>query len=118
MRIDLLNNQQTVKPRKLKFELNERNNENVMCRGTRRNFFGGGRGKRRIYYLLHKIKPYSGNQDFAKRFEPKVNMTLLKKMLRFEWHVEQTDAIQVYYGQGSGGKAHSRWVIFAISGKK
>ena len=40
---------------------------------------GGGGGKRRIQYSLDKIKPYSCNQDFAKRFEPKVNMTLLKK---------------------------------------
>ena len=45
-------------------------------------------------------------------------MTLSKKMLKFGRHVEQTDAIQVYYGQGSGGKAPSRWAIFAISGKK
>ena len=39
-------------------------------------------------------------------------------MLKFGWHVEQTDAIQVHYGQGSEGKAPSRWAIFAISGKK
>ena len=36
-------------------------------------------GKRRIHYLLDKIKPYNCNQDFAKGFEPKVNMALLKK---------------------------------------
>ena len=51
-------------------------------------------------------------------FDPKVNMTLLKIMLQFGRHVEQTDAIQVYYGRGSGGKAPSRWAIFAIFGKK
>ena len=48
---------------------------------------GGGGGKRRIHYLLDQIKPYSGNQDFAKGFEPKVNMTLLNKMLQFGRHV-------------------------------
>ena len=31
MRIDLRNNLQTVKPRKLKFGLNKRINESVMC---------------------------------------------------------------------------------------
>ena len=41
-------------------------------------FFQGG-GKRRIEYLLDKIKPYSCNQDFTKGLEPKVNMTLLKQ---------------------------------------
>ena len=51
-----------------------------ISRGARRNFFrGGGGGKRRIHYLPDKIKPYNCNQDFAKRYEPKVNMTLLKK---------------------------------------
>ena len=35
-------------------------------------------------------------------------------MLQFGRHVEQTNAIQVYYGKGSGGKAPSRWKIFAI----
>ena len=45
-------------------------------------------------------------------------MTLLKKMLQFGRHFEQSDAIQVYYGWGSGGKAPSRWAIFAISEKK
>ena len=89
----------------------------VISRGARRNFFRGG-GKRRIHYLLDKTKPYNCNQDFAKGFEPKVNITQLKKMLIFGRHVEQTDAIQVYYGRGSGGKAPSRWAIFAISGKK
>ena len=89
-----------------------------MIRGARRNFFWGGGGKRRIQYLLDKIKPHSCNQDFAKGFEPKVNMTLFKKILQFGRHVEQTDAIQVYHGRGSGGKAPSRWAIFAISGKK
>ena len=79
--------------------------------------FSGG-GKRRIQYLLDKIKPHSCNQDFAKGFEPKVNMTLFKKILQFGRHVEQTDAIQVYHGRGSGGKAPSRWAIFAIFGKK
>ena len=49
-----------------------------ISRGARRNFFRG-EGKRRIHYLLDKIKPYNCNQDFAKRHEPKVNMTLLKK---------------------------------------
>ena len=44
-------------------------------------------------------------------------MPLFKKMLQFGRHVEQTDAIQVYYGRGSGGKAPSHRVIFAISGK-
>ena len=39
-------------------------------------------------------------------------------MLKFGRHVEQNDAIQVYYGRGSGGEAPSRWAIFAISGKK
>ena len=63
------------------------------------------------------MKRYSCNQDFAKGLEPKVNMTLLKKILQFGRHVEQTDAIQVYQGRGSGGKASSRWTIFAISGK-
>ena len=38
-------------------------------------------------------------------------------MLKFERHVEQTDAVQVHYGRGSGGKAPSRLAIFAISGK-
>ena len=85
-------------------------------RGARRNFFRGG--KRHIQYLLDKIKPHSCNQDFAKGFEPKVNMTLFKKILQFGRHVEQTDAIQVYDGRGSWGKAPSRWAIFAISGKK
>ena len=66
--------------------------------------FSGG-GKRRIQYLLDKIKPHSCSQDFAKGFEPKVNMTLFKKILQFGRHVEQTDAIQVYHGRGSGGKA-------------
>ena len=79
-------------------------------------FFQGG--QQRIHYLLDKIKPYNRNQDFAKRFDPKVNMILLKKMLKFGRHVEQDDAIQVYYGRGSGGKATHRWAIFAISGKK
>ena len=79
--------------------------------------FSGG-GKRRIHYLLDKIKPYNCNQDFDKGFEPKVNITQLKKMLKFGRHVEQTDAIQVHYGRGSEGKAPSRWAIFAISGKK
>ena len=79
--------------------------------------FSGG-GKRRIYHLLDKLKAYNYNQDFAMEFEPKVNMTQLKKMLKFRRHVEQTDAIQVYYGWGSGGKAPSRWTIFANSGKK
>ena len=45
-------------------------------------------------------------------------MNLLKKMLQFWQHVEQTDVIQVYYGRGFGGKAPSHWAIFAISGKK
>ena len=80
--------------------------------------FFQGVGKQRIHHLLAKIKSYSCNQDFAKGFEPKVNMTWLKKMLKFGRHVEQTDAIQVYYGRGSGGKAQSRWAIFAICGKK
>ena len=75
-------------------------------------------GKRRIQYLLDKIKPHNCNQDFAMGFEPKVNMTLFKKMLKFGRNVEQTDAIQVYHGRGSGGKAPSRWAFFAISGKK
>ena len=79
-------------------------------------FFSGG-GKRRIQYLLDQIKPYSCNQDFAKGFKPKVNMLLFKKMLQFGRHVEQTDAIQVYCGRGSGGKAPSRWEIFAVFGK-
>ena len=39
-------------------------------------------------------------------------------MLKFGRHVEQTNAIQVHYGRGSGGKAPSRLAIFAISGKK
>ena len=51
-------------------------------------------------------------------FKPKVNMALFKKMLRFGRHVEQTDAIQMYYGRGFGGKPPSRWKIFAISGIK
>ena len=42
-------------------------------------FQGGGGGKRRIHYPTDKIKPYNCHQDFAKGFEPKVNMTLLKK---------------------------------------
>ena len=87
----------------------------ITNRGARRNFFR--RGKRRIHYLLDKIKPYNCNQDFAKGFEPKVSITLLKKMLKFGRHVEQNEAIQVYYGRGSGGKAPDRWAIFAISGK-
>ena len=45
-------------------------------------------------------------------------MTLFKKILQFGRYVEQTDAIQVYHGRGSGGEAPSRWAIFAISGKK
>ena len=49
-------------------------------RGARRNVFrGGGGGNRRIHYLLGQSKPYSCNQDFAKRFEPKVKMILFKK---------------------------------------
>ena len=67
---------------------------------------------------MDKIKPYNCNQDFAKEFEPKVNMTLSKKILQFGRHVEQTNAIQVYYERGSGGKSPSCWSIFAISGKK
>ena len=39
-------------------------------------------------------------------------------MLKLGRHVEQNDAIQGYYGRGSGGKAASSWAIFAISGKK
>ena len=39
--------------------------------------FSGG-GKRRIHYLLDKIKPYNCNQDFAKGFEPKVVTQFLK----------------------------------------
>ena len=31
-------------------------------------------------------------------------MTLLKKILEFGRHVEQTDAIQVYHGRGLGAK--------------
>ena len=50
---------------------------NLMSRGARRIFFRGG-GKRCIHYLLDKVT-HSCNQDFAKGFEPKVNMTLLKK---------------------------------------
>ena len=45
-------------------------------------------------------------------------MTQFLKMLKFGRHVEQTDAIQVDYGRGSGGKAPNRWAIFVISGKK
>ena len=72
-------------------------------------------GERHIHYLLSQSKPYSCNQDFAKRFESKVKMILFKKMLQCGRHVKQTDTIQVYYGWGSGGKAPSRWAIFAIS---
>ena len=36
-------------------------------------------------------------------------------MLQFGLHVEQTNAIQVYYGQGFWGKVPSRWAIIAIS---
>ena len=38
-------------------------------------------------------------------------------MLKFGRHVEQINAIQVDNGWGSGGKAPSRWAIFAIFGK-
>ena len=34
-------------------------------------------------------------------------------MLKFGRHVEQTDAIQVYYRWGSGGKASRRWTQFS-----
>ena len=52
-----------------------------MNRAACRNFFKGGRGKRRrpIHYLLNQLKPYSCNEDFAKGFEPKVKMILFKK---------------------------------------
>ena len=32
-------------------------------------------------------------------------------MLQFGRHLEQTGAIQEYYGWGSGGKARCRWAI-------
>ena len=55
--------------------------KSLIYRGARRNFFRGV--KRRIQDLLDKIKPHSCNQDFAKGFESKVNMTLFKKILQF-----------------------------------
>ena len=39
-------------------------------------------------------------------------------MLHFGQRVNQTDVIQVYYGERSGEKVPSRWVIFEISQKK
>ena len=90
----------------------------VYCQRRPQKFFQGGASDVSIIYWIKKTKPYNCDQDFAKGFEPKVNITQLKKMLKFGRHVEQTDAIQVHYGRGSGGKAPSRWAIFAISGKK
>ena len=51
---------------------------NVLARGARRNFFRGG-GKQSIHYLVDERKSYNCNQDFAKGFESKVKMILLKK---------------------------------------
>ena len=72
-----------------------------MGRGARKNFFRGG-GKRRIHYLLDQIKPYSCNQSFARGLVPKVNRSC-SKHVPIGRHVEQTDAVQVYYEQGSRG---------------
>ena len=46
---------------------------------------------------------------FARGLKPKVPV----KNVETGRHVEQTDAVQVYYGRGSGFKAQ-RWAIFVI----
>ena len=73
--------------------------------GQRRlqNFSGGG-GKRRIQYSLDKIKPYSCNQDFAKGFEPKVNMTQLKKSCNLGGMLSKRMQFKCIMDGGQGAK--------------
>ena len=86
-----------------------------LYRGAHRSFFKGG--KRRIHYLLHEIKPYSCNQDFAKGLEPKVKMILLKKCCDWaacwaNWCNSRSVLLTGVWGQAPG-----LWAIFAISEK-
>ena len=62
--------------------------------GRPQKFFQGG--KRRICYLLDRIKLYSCNQDFAKGLKPKVKWSCSKNVA-IGRHVEQVNAIQVGY---------------------
>ena len=73
-----------------------------------------GEGKRRIHCLPDQKNLTAATRILVRGLEPKIKIILLKNVA-IGRHVEQTDAIQVYYLRGSGGKAPSRRAIFAIS---
>ena len=64
-----------------------------------------------IYWIKYNLT--AANRILLKDLNQKLKW-FCSKDVAIGWHVEQTDAIQMYYWRGSGGKAPSRWAIFTI----